>query len=667
MNKLFYILKSQNLKNIRDDKQKSHFKMCLYWSLWLIGLAQYFIFCEEKDISYLDDQLSKSSISMYQILQNDPNFSYLISLIKQKPKLFQCDTQFPWINVELFCSQIENRKLNLTLLALILNCLFVYKKLHLPKGSFVIYYEHFRFFFQTLSSFPEYPLDMYHKGLPPNIKDIFSPQKVGTNNWLEKTLDSSNFQNQFFDNFGEIRRQNHTSLHTGMKSHSIKDSVFFLKILFYLQLCIPWNSSEIYQNVENRLFVYYLSHIIFMYVVGVLVHGRRNLVQLPQKMLSSSLHFFVEKNPTIHHEELIKIIKGREKEKSSISFLNLCKQNCFPSQDDDQFLTNFILDSNRSNLKSEGTRGILRSSSFLDIVPKKIEKGQNSLASSQVVQECMLVCGHSLAKFKEVIQSPFLSGNEIPFPCTCCDCLRIGNFLISDLYKNHDGDIEKFHKWLGQNNCFEQNFGYSYFLEMKKNGDLNNKKIQISQNGSKMKLPYRKKDGSIHFKMMDPSCFVLKLYDSGFLILNSEKISIRDLIAQNIKKYPKFSSQWFPTHDIFHWINTLIESSKELDFNFGVYSFRGFSTFLCNLLKIPKHIAQSIFGWVSKMGTQEQHYNHDSDLRAETNNQIYFQYSIYNSLLNFNDWNFYDDWKSIMHNSSSTKNLEDFHPLKKPT
>ena len=111
----------------------------------------------------------------------------------------------------------------------------------------------------------------------------------------------------------------------------------------------------------------------------------------------------------------------------------------------------------------------------------------------------------------KVIQSPFLSGNEIPFPCTCCDCLRIGNFLISDLYKNHDGDIEKFHKWLGQNNCFEQNFGYSYFLEMKKNGDLNNKKIQISQNGSKMKLPYRKKDGSIHFKMMDPSCFVLKL------------------------------------------------------------------------------------------------------------------------------------------------------------
>lgn len=666
MEKFFYILKSQNLANFRTQEKKNHFKKCLLWTVWLIILVQYFIFSEKNDTPFPKDQISNFSIVMYEILQKDPNFSYVLSLIKKKTKIFSCSVEYPHINIEIFSSQMEHRKLNLTLLACILNCLFCYKKLMMSKGSYIIYYDHFKFFFQHISAISEFPLDMYTHGLPKNIIYIFSPQSIGTNNWLEKTLDYSTFQNEFFANYEEIKRQDHTSIHMGMKSHPIRESIYLLKLLFYLQMCIPWNLLELYQNVENRVFCYYLSHVIFMYVVSVLVHGRRNLFNLIKKILTSTLFFFIEKAPTTQHEELIKIIQERKTGPDCISFLNLCEQICFRK---DQFLKNFLLDSNRSNENNlVGTRGILRSSSFLDIVAKKIEKGQNSSASAQVVQECYLCCGHSLSSFKDVIQSPFLSGNEIPFPCTCCDSLRIGNFLIFDLHKNHDGNIEKFHQWLESNDCSEENFGLSYFLKMSKNGDLINQKIKVSETGSKMNLPFRKQDGSIHFKMMDPSYFVLKFYDTGFLFINDKKISIRDLICQNIQKYPQFSSQWFPTHDCFEWIEKAISTLNEKGLSFGTYSFRGVSTFLCNLLKIPTHIAQAIFGWISKEGTQQRHYNHDSDLRTETRNQIYFQYSIYNSLLNFENFNFYDDWKSIMEKDSIfTKNLEKFGPLKKPT
>ena len=667
MNDLFYILQEQKSTQFDEgSEKKNQFKLPLLWTSWIVMLLKFYIFCKkEKKSITLPSKISEKTKYLFEIIQKERHFEYMIDEINKNPTLFDIKCFFPHLNIEIFLSKFEKQKIDVKFLTLIFNCLYVFKLKYLPKGSHECYYKNFVFFFKTISKIQEFPLPIKKNGIPEKMDNFLLPETVGLdNNWLERNINYFGFEKQYNSNIYKSKLQNKINIvKTGMKSKTIQFSTYFLKILFFLSICIPWGDPIIYENIENRIFVYYFCQIFFVYIAGVLVNGRRNLYTTPVNLLSSKLKFYIEKQPTEKSEQLYTIwnddkICGPE----TISFLEFCKQKILKINPEKSFLPDFELNPNRENLNTNKDCGILRSTCYNDTVLKKIDKGRNS---TNVTQENHLACGHTHGNWKQSIQSPLFCSNGIPFPCTLCSSVRVGSFLALDIEKNFDGNIDSFHKFLDQNNCHQNSDkDLSYFLHMNLQGKICPKIIRTNQSGQ-MYLPFRHSNGEISFKMSDPSEFILKFLKNGSLNLQDKEKKIWNIFGEKFLEFPEFTKKWFNTLDPIFWVKKILKENEPKNFTFGIYSFRAISTFLCNLYQIPKHISKSIFGWVSKGDTQEKNYGHDDALRSESLNQISFQNCIYTYLLNSHSFDFFTNWTDMKKDTEFISNQKIFHPQQK--
>ena len=672
MEKFYHVLKNPNFGNFKKLCEKNSFKITLLWSVWIISLIKFSIFLSSKSrpkIKKFKSSLSEKSQKMLSIIETQKTFSFIKNLIVKDPDqtFIFCQT-FPYINIEIFLSN-EEGKLNIRLLTFILTCLHIFKFQYISQGGFQIYYTKYKFLFEFLSKFSDFPIPMRNNGLPKNVLNLVKPEKVGTlDNWLESKLNFEEFGffvSNFVTTYTKMKIQHHVvKLKKSMKSKTIRETIHFLKLILFLQSIIPWNDISILENDHNRLFLYNFSQIIFCILSGPIISGRRNNFLVSSNILTSNLIFFLEKIPSENIKILSEIMREKKTTIKSIPFLELMQELLFQTKNQNsKFLKNFVLTKNRSNLKHDGEKGILRSNSIFDTVNKKIGK---SKAESTTTQECFLCCGHGLGEFENVLKSPLFSGNEIPFPCTSCQCLKIGLFLVYDIFKNFDNNIENFHLWLKQHNCYHDKENLSYFLKMDLKGNLLPEKIFVNQN-NQIELPFLNEKNEIYFKYSDPSSFCLSFLDSGFLYLkNGTKLPLRNLFADKILEYPQFSKTFFPTYDTFIWFNRIMSKHEiKLNLNFGIYSFRGVATHISNFLNVPKYLANSIFGWTAKEGTQLRHYNHDEHLRNDSANQIMFQYHVYTFLLFHDKIKFYSTFQNILKSPDYIKILEKFHPLHK--
>lgn len=655
----FEIIKDPNflIKSKRHEKQ---IKSSLLWTIWIISLLK-FVCISNKKLPKISDNSKK----MLEIIKKNKHFEYMKTQIQiNKNKNFNTTNIWPYINPEIFLSKTQDYKLDIKMFVFILQNLYEFKFLYLKKGSWIIYYDHYKLFFERLSRIPKFPLILYNNGFPTR-GEVGNLKKLNHLNWIEKNIDYSFIENDLYDSMRkcEIQKHNGNVQGTGMKSQTNSETTFFLKFLIFIFHNIPWNKTEIYENPHNCVLLYYFTIVYFAFLCSIIL-GSRNLFQIPLQILTSELKVYIEKEPIKNVNEIKKIIKNKEKV-SKIEIFEFIKNVIFEEDEDIKFINDFILENSRSNRnKPLGTKGFLRTNCFLCTTLKKIGKGRDE---STITQPRYLSCAHTLGNFKENIQSSFLTYNQNPFPCLFCVGLLIFVFLYYLIRQSpFHGNMTAFHQFLFDHKCIQNN-KISYFVKIDENGIVG-EKIEINHKNNKMRLPcFDEKTNKFVFLSNDPGNWILKVMTQEFLILNNEKIYFEDFFLKKCYELPKLTLDWFSVKDIFYWFNdikTKIEKKEKCDW--GVYNFRAISTYFCNVLDIPKFITRMVFGWNSKEGTQEKFYNHSFDLRNETLYQIYYQYSFYVYLIFGDKINYFMNFKDIQNDVEMKKILNRLHPLIKP-
>ena len=646
----------------RQSRHQTELKSTLMWTGWLLCLTK-----SIKDPK-LQQLISVKSPSNYmiEIIKQNKHTEYVYKLLENdETKLFSIHDSFPFVNPEIFLSKQFTKKLDMILILFLLEVLYTFKLKHLKNGSFSIYLQNFKVLFQNLSKLSNFPIPCVKNGFPSRFE---IGNLIMDKNWLEPNLDRSLFEHDLYNLVKKCELQNTTGIiqGQGMKSISIKETTYFLKLFLYVYHRIPWDEKEIYENPHNFTFFYYMNLIYFFLTSGPLINGSRNLYKTGLEHLHSNLQLFIEKGTWEDVNEIEQIIKNGEIN-PTYYLLEFVKKLFFDDDDSSKCIDDFCVNSDRKNLEN-GTTGILRTTTTNSTTHKKIGKSKDK---STTTQTNFLVCGHQYGDHTKPLKSTVITDNQNMFPCPLCSCLKHGMFIFYGIQKNLQyPTIQEFHKELYDNDCFtnENRDTLSYALTVNKYGELIPEKIIINTKNNKCSLPlFDETKNKIVFTMKDPGRWIMELLTSQFFIMNDEKIYFEDFLISQFSEIPQFTLTWFPTKDFFYWYQHIKKKLKKKEkWSVGCYSLRGESTFLANKLNIPKYICQSWFGWCSKEGTQEKYYNHDDDLRNDSLIQIYFQISVYFFLCFGEELDFFTSFKDLKNSPKMEKFFNELHPLVKP-
>ena len=441
--------------------------------------------------------------------------------------------------------------------------------------------------------------------------------------WLEININPLVFKQDFADVYLWVRFQDAKKRH-GLPTLSIKESEHFYALILYVNSIIPWGNSELYElNAENRRNGYYWSIVYYLLTGSTIANGQRNLFGVPLKLFTSNTLIFAEYED-YHRQQFLEILRsGKLNEKLSI--LEFLKKY----DKDSNIEPNFFMRDDRSD-QNDCCPGIHRTSPVLSTYKKKVGKGKNQ--KKTITQPCMLVCGCTLNDHKKGSKSAMKCAYRMPFPCSFCAMLQVGNYIWDVTKKYFSSDISGFNDYLKKKQDCDESEHVSYLLHMDKNGEFCGKKVYVNKSNL-MKLP-NFTNGNL--TLCDPGRWALQFCFNASLTINGKRTPIMHLIDENQILREGLFKKMFPSLDSWYFVNEMKEKFKQNKKEIvGCYSTRSLATYMCQLANVRPVIMDATFGWSNSSGrtTLEKSYSFHGDIRDFVGWQIELEEILYKHLL----------------------------------